>query len=144
MNVFFGYCPSFVLSLLILLPPTRVCILFSYIYTAFELFQHLVLKNNFIWQVQIFILIKGEVGVSVSVVTRLWVGWPGFYSQHGQERLLFSLHYHVHTSLGIHPASCPLGTRCSSSRVKWPECEADHSSTMNAEDKMYMPSYHGA
>jgi hypothetical protein len=47
----------------------------------------------------------------------------------------FSLHHSVQTASGAHPASYPMGTRCSFPGVKWPGREADHSPPSSAEVK---------
>jgi hypothetical protein len=40
----------------------------------------------------------------------------------------FSLHHHVQDGSGAHPASSPSVPGALSLGVKWPRCEADHSS----------------
>jgi hypothetical protein len=47
----------------------------------------------------------------------------------------FSLHYHVQTGSGAHPASYPMGTRGSFLGIKRPGREADHSSPSSVEVK---------
>jgi hypothetical protein len=47
----------------------------------------------------------------------------------------FSLHQHVETGPGGHPASYPMGTRGSFHGVKQPGHEADHSPPSSAEVK---------
>jgi hypothetical protein len=47
----------------------------------------------------------------------------------------FSLHHHVQTTSGAHPASYPRGTRALSLGVKWVGHEADHSPPSSAEIK---------
>jgi len=44
-----------------------------------------------------------------------------------------SLHYHVQTNSGAHPASYPVGTRGLSLGLKWPGREANHSPQSSAE-----------
>jgi len=50
----------------------------------------------------------GRRGSSISILTELRAGRPGFYSEHGQEFIF--LHHRVQTSTGVHPASYPMGT----------------------------------
>jgi len=46
---------------------------------------------------------------SISIVTTLRAGRPGFDSQHGRD---FSLLHHANTSSEVHPASYPMGIGC--------------------------------
>jgi len=55
-------------------------------------------------------VVKRSQDISVSIVTRLWAGWSGKDS--------FSLHYHVQTRSGAHPAFYPMDTGVSFPRVK--------------------------
>jgi hypothetical protein len=52
----------------------------------------------------------------------------------GKDRTFFFC-YHVQTSPGAHPTSCPVGTEGSYSVIKWLRQEADHSPASSAEIK---------
>jgi len=47
----------------------------------------------------------------------------------------FTLCHHVQTSSGAHPASYPMGTGILTLEVKWPGCEADHSTPSSTKVK---------
>jgi hypothetical protein len=64
-----------------------------------------------------------------SIVTRLWAG------QNPAGARNFCLLQNFHTGSGAHPASYIIGTGGSLPVVKWPWCEADHSSQSSAEVK---------
>jgi hypothetical protein len=57
---------------------------------------------------------------------------PGFDYWEGG---IFSLHQHIQTGSGVHPASYSMGTEGSFPGVKRVVCEADHSSPSSAEIK---------
>jgi hypothetical protein len=68
---------------------------------------------------------------SVSTVTRLRAGWPRFDSRKGQE----TFRRRVQTVSGAHPASYPMGIRCSFPEGKAAGREANHSLPSSAEVK---------
>jgi hypothetical protein len=71
---------------------------------------------------------------SVSTVTRLRVGRPGFDSRQGQGN--FYLRHRVQKSSGAHPTSYPMGTRDSfTPGLKRPRRESDLSPSPSAELK---------
>jgi hypothetical protein len=58
-------------------------------------------------------------------------GWSGVRLPAGAGN--FSLHHRVQNGSGAHPASYPMGNKCSFSGVKRPGREADHSPPSSAE-----------
>lgn len=50
-------------------------------------------------------------GSSLSIVTKLWDGWPRFDSRREQGRDFFCLRHGVLTDSGAHPDFYPLGSR---------------------------------
>jgi hypothetical protein len=73
-------------------------------------------------------------GSSVSIVTRLRPGLPGFDSR--QEQGLFSRH-RVQTVSGAHPTSYPMCTGAVSLGVKRPKRAVDHFPPSGAELRMH-------
>jgi hypothetical protein len=72
--------------------------------------------------------LKMNQGSSVSIVTQLQTGQPGFNSWQGRD---FSL-YHL---WGDQPASYPVGTRGLYLGIKRLRCEADHTTQSSAKVK---------
>jgi hypothetical protein len=70
---------------------------------------------------------------SVSIVTRLRVGRPGF--DYRQEQQFYSLSHRVQTGSGAQPAFYPVGTGGGFRGVNQPGREADHSPPSSAEVK---------
>jgi len=77
-------------------------------------------------------LTRRKLVISVSIVTRLCAGLPGFDSRHGQG--FISLHQRVQTGSGAHPAT--YGSGVLSPEVKLPGCESDHSPPSSTKVKM--------
>jgi hypothetical protein len=69
---------------------------------------------------------------AVGIATGWTTEGSEFESRWGQEFLLFGV---VPTGSGVHPTSYPMGTGGSSSRIKRPGREADHSPPTSAEVK---------
>jgi hypothetical protein len=70
---------------------------------------------------------------SVSIVTRLWAGRPGFYYRQGQGLILFTTASRHALWPTQPPIQCVLWDL--SPGVKWPRREADHSLPSRAEVK---------
>jgi len=68
---------------------------------------------------------------SVSIVTRLQAGRPGFDIRQGAGN--FSLRHRVQTASGAHTASYPMDTGFSFPAIKWRGRKSDHSPPSNAE-----------
>jgi hypothetical protein len=75
----------------------------------------------------LFMILLGqlEARIVVTVVTRLWPGFPKIQGLISSWERDFSLHS-IQTGAGAHPASYPVDTAALSTEVKWPGHEADH------------------
>jgi hypothetical protein len=73
-------------------------------------------------------------GAGIAHFVEQWAGWvAGFDSWQRQEIFIFSTASRL--TFWTHPFTYPMGTGDTVPRVKWPECEVDHSSPSNFETK---------